>query len=153
MPRSSRRSGLALPRRSLPLPTLPPNPGALAATKGRRRVEKMSSRAKPRYEFWTPEYWRAYCESDNPYRQYKLERDRVLATELLQPHDGERILEVGCGYGRISRSLIDAPKITLQRVDRSESLLQAWRQILTGKATGGPSDAGQLPFKEGSVRS
>ena len=122
----------------------------MAATKGRRRVEKMSSRAKPRYEFWTPEYWRAYCESDNPYRQYKLERDRVLAIELLQPHDGERILEVGCGYGRISRSLVDAAKIKLQGVDRSESMLQGWRQTLAGKATGCRADAGQLPFKEGS---
>jgi len=132
------------------LPILPLNPGTLAATKGRLRVEKMSSRAKPRYEFWTPEYWRAYCESDNPYRQYKLERDRVLATELLQPHDGERILEVGCGYGRISRSLVDAAKIKLQGVDRSESMLLGWRQTLAGKATGCRADAGQLPFKERS---
>src|SRR5437870_9206230 len=97
MPRSSRRSGSALPRPSLPLPILPLNPGTPAATKGRRRVEKMSSRAKPRYEFWTPEYWRAYCESDNLYRQDKLERDRVLATGLLKAHDGERMLEVGGG--------------------------------------------------------
>src|SRR2546422_8138727 len=123
MPKSSRRSGSALPRLSLPLPILPLNPGTLAATKGRLRVEKMSSRAKPRYEFWTPEYWRAYCESDNPYRRYKFERDSVLAIELLQPHDGERILEVGCGYGRISRSLVDAAKIKLQGVEDRKSVV------------------------------
>src|SRR5207247_10813801 len=111
---------------------------------------KMSRRAEPRYEVWRPECRRAYCESDNPYRQYKLERDRVLSTELLQPHYGERILEVGCGYGRISCSLVDAAKIKLQGVDRSESMLQGWRQTLAGKATGCRADAGELPFKEGS---
>ena len=38
-------------------------------------------------EFWTPEYWRRYCESANPFRQYKQERDRSLAIELLKPRD------------------------------------------------------------------
>ena len=44
-------------------------------------------------EFWTPEYWRRYCESANPFRQYKQERDRSLAIELLKPQDGELVLE------------------------------------------------------------
>jgi SAM-dependent methyltransferase len=108
-----------------------------------------NSQAKSR-EFWTPEYWRGYCESRNPYRQYKLERDTALAIELLGPTDCERILEVGCGYGRISSSLVGAAQIKLVGVDGSESMLQEWRQTLTGDATGCRADAGQLPFKEES---
>ncbi len=96
-------------------------------------------------EFWTPEYWRGYAELDNPYRRYKLERDRHLALTLLAPADGQRILEVGCGYGRISRLLMESARIHLVAADRSWPMLKACRgsfQLLQ-------ADAVSLPFEDG----
>jgi len=97
-------------------------------------------------EFWTPEYWRHYCESANPFRQYKQERDRSLAIELLKPQDGELVLEVGCGYGRISRSLTACAKIRMVAIDESEAMIHEWKTaVFPGMACRG--DATRLPFK------
>jgi cyclopropane fatty-acyl-phospholipid synthase-like methyltransferase len=60
---------------------------------------------------WTPGFWQSWRESSNPYRQYKSERDRKLVLKSLQLRDGERVLEVGCGYGWISRALWAAAKV------------------------------------------
>ncbi|MGB6980225.1 MAG: hypothetical protein WBD66_13550, partial [Candidatus Acidiferrales bacterium] len=60
---------------------------------------------------WTPDFWRNWRESKNPYRQYKSDRDRRLALELLRLRAGDRILEVGCGYGWISQVIWDAAKV------------------------------------------
>ncbi|MGH9759104.1 MAG: class I SAM-dependent methyltransferase, partial [Candidatus Acidiferrales bacterium] len=100
---------------------------------------------------WTPDFWQGWRESDNPYRIYKSERDRRLVLDLLQPRDGEKILEMGCGYGWISAALWNAARIEWYGVDRSESMIrnirsarseQAWRTAVV--------DGTQLPFPDNS---
>ena len=113
-------------------------------------MKPAKSPLKDEIEFWTPDFWRKYCESGNPYRQYKLQRDTSLAIKLLRPSDGERILEVGCGYGRISQALIASAKIRLVTVDFSSAMLRACKQTLETNFSGCRADAGRLPFREGS---
>src|SRR5438552_17595770 len=94
----------------------------------------------------TPAYWRRYCDSANPFRQYKQERDRSLAIELLKPQDGELVLEVGCGYGRISRSLTACAKIRMVAIDESEAMIHDWKTaVFPGVDCQG--DATHLRFK------
>jgi SAM-dependent methyltransferase len=99
---------------------------------------------------WTPDFWQGWRESENPYRRYKSERDRELVLKSLQFRDGERVLEVGCGYGWISRTLWDAAKIDWFGVDRSVEMIQ---RLQADSANRGLSalvaDACQLPFGDG----
>jgi SAM-dependent methyltransferase len=71
---------------------------------------------------WTPDFWQRWRESDNPYRQYKSRRDRRLVLKTLELHDGERVLEVGFGYGWISQCVWGAAKIDWYGVDRSAAM-------------------------------
>jgi SAM-dependent methyltransferase len=99
---------------------------------------------------WTPDFWQGWRESDNPYRKYKSERDRRLVVNSLQLRDGERVLEVGCGYGWISRALWSAAKIEWIGVDRSEEMISRLRT--THPECGGwalLADASRLPFGDG----
>jgi SAM-dependent methyltransferase len=98
---------------------------------------------------WTPDFWQGWRESENPYRRHKSNRDRSLALRFLRLSAGERVLEVGCGYGWISRAIWDAAKVEWVGVDRSMEMVQQLR--------GGPSeqagnssvvDATSLPFRD-----
>ena len=91
-----------------------------------------------------------YFDSKNPYRRYKLERDQTLTVELLRVSDGELILEVGCGYGRVSRSLLASARIQLVGLDLSEAMLRSCKQELGEELTVCRADAGRLPFRDGS---
>lgn len=99
---------------------------------------------------WTPDFWQGWRESDNPYRKYKSERDRRLVVDSLELRDGERVLEVGCGYGWISKALWSAAKIEWMGVDRSVEMighLQATHPEYRGRALF--ADAAGLPFGDG----
>ncbi len=104
----------------------------------------------PRQSYdWTPAYWQSWRELHNVYRRYKSDRDRFIALDFLQPRDGDRILEVGCGYGFISEALWRAAAIHWVGVDRSDSMLSRLTQ------THGPqpvlrADAQSLPFADAS---
>lgn len=97
---------------------------------------------------WTPEYWRGYCEADDPYRRYKWQRDRTLAVDLLQARPGQQVLEVGCGYGRISQALLDHAAIHLVGIDRSRSMLKECSVSLKGHLSLCQGDAARLPFRD-----
>ena len=100
---------------------------------------------------WTPDFWQGWRESDNPYRKYKSERDRRLVLELLQPRDGEKILEVGCGYGWISAALWGAAGIDWYGVDRSEAMIRNIRSARSEQALRtSVVDGTQLPFPDNS---
>lgn len=99
---------------------------------------------------WTPELWRTYFETGNPYRRYKWSRDRQLAADLIQPQPNQRILEVGCGYGRISEVLLSCPGIRWVGVDQSPDMLRACLQNLEGSFFPCRADAGRLPFQDGA---
>jgi SAM-dependent methyltransferase len=99
---------------------------------------------------WTPEFWQGWRESDNPYRQYKSERDRRLVVESLELRDCDRVLEVGCGYGWISHALWGAAKINWTGVDHSAEMIRRLRAVHPER---GPrafqADARALPFRDG----
>lgn len=98
---------------------------------------------------WTPDFWRNWRESRNPYRHYKSYRDRRLALEFLQPHTEDRILEVGCGYGWISRAIWDAANVMWYGVDRSAEMIQQLRAMPSEQAARSSiAEATQLPFRD-----
>ena len=101
---------------------------------------------KVRYE-WTPAFWKGWRETGNLYRHYKSERDRCLALELLAPRAGERILEVGTGYGWVSQALWEAAGIDWVGVDRSGSMLRYLRPA-AGSRPLVQADACQLPIAD-----
>jgi SAM-dependent methyltransferase len=98
---------------------------------------------------WTPEFWQGWRESDSPYRRYKSLRDRQLALQALDLQVGERVLEVGCGYGWISQALWDAAPIDWFGVDHSAHMIAALRERFShaaGRAV--IADACRLPFPD-----
>jgi SAM-dependent methyltransferase len=98
---------------------------------------------------WTPDFWQGWRESDNPYRHYKSHRDRRLVLQSLELHDGERVLEVGFGYGWISQALWSAAKIEWFGVDRSAAMVRHLRQFsLHADTRGLLADAVRLPFRD-----
>jgi SAM-dependent methyltransferase len=99
---------------------------------------------------WTPEFWQGWRESDNPYRQYKSERDRRLVVESLELRDRDRILEVGCGYGWISQALWGAAKIEWTGVDDSAEMICRLRAVHPECGSRAlRADARGLPFRDG----
>lgn len=99
---------------------------------------------------WTPDFWQGWRESSNPYRQYKSERDRRLVLKSLGLRDHDRVLEVGCGYGWISKSLWDAADIQWTGVDLSAEMVSRLRAAHPkyGARTL-VVDARRLPFEDG----
>jgi SAM-dependent methyltransferase len=100
---------------------------------------------------WTPDFWQSWREADNPYRRHKSQRDRQIALELLSPRSGERILEVGCGYGWISLALWNAAPIEWVGMDRSQTMLHRLRSAPGAQSDRSlQADAAQLPFTDGA---
>jgi SAM-dependent methyltransferase len=99
---------------------------------------------------WTSEFWQGWRESGNPYRRYKSERDRRLVLKSLTLCEGDRVLEVGCGYGWISQALWDAADIEWTGIDRSLEMIQRLRSThpQRGRRTL-LADGCRLPFKDG----
>lgn len=100
---------------------------------------------------WTPDYWQEWREASNPYRRFKSERDRSLTLQALRPSEGERILEVGCGYGWITEALLAGARIRWVGLDRSESMVRRLRTSLGQHVPGVlVGDACHLPFPSNS---
>jgi SAM-dependent methyltransferase len=100
---------------------------------------------------WKSAYWQAWREAASPYRQFKSERDRALALDALQLREGDRVLEVGCGYGWVSKALLEAAKIQWYGIDPAESMIRQLRLSLdTYRPCAIVGLGGQLPFGSGS---
>jgi SAM-dependent methyltransferase len=96
---------------------------------------------------WTPDFWQGWRESSNPYRQFKSGHDRELTVQALDLRDGERVLEVGCGYGWITQALLNVAKIRWVGVDRSESMLRQFCSVAPSEICRvSLADAARLPF-------
>ncbi len=97
---------------------------------------------------WTRDFWQGWRESNNLYRRYKSQRDRELLLKVLDVHDGDRVLEVGCGYGWISRALWDAAQIDWFGVDSSPDMIVYLRDSQSARGVhASVADACQLSFK------
>lgn len=95
--------------------------------------------------FWTPAYWQAYCEG-HPVRRYRGEREQQLMLELLSVEDGHRVLEAGCGYGRLSRSLLSHRRIRWTGVELSPTMARHSREQLPGTPPVLRADISHLPL-------
>ncbi len=93
---------------------------------------------------WTPEAWEAYCTA-NPARRRKSERYRDLVSTLTSSHRGGRVLEAGCGYGRITPVLL-AGTDTLIVLDRQFEMVQAVRRAVPQVLGGIVADLTQPPI-------
>jgi SAM-dependent methyltransferase len=101
---------------------------------------------------WTPTVWQGWRETANPYRQFKSDRDRTLVLQALQLHDGDSVLEVGCGYGWISEALLKAANIRWVGVDPAETMVRHLRATLGAyKPNAIVGNGGRLPFPSESV--
>jgi SAM-dependent methyltransferase len=99
---------------------------------------------------WSPEFWQGWRESANPYRRYKSERDRRRVVEALDIRDQDRILEVGCGYGWISRALWHAANAEWTGIDESVEMIRSLRAAYPDRGSRAfQADARQLPFQDG----
>lgn len=99
---------------------------------------------------WSPEFWQGWRESGNPYRRYKSEQDRRLVVEALEIHDNDRVLEVGCGYGWISRALWNAANAEWTGIDQSVEMIRRLRTECPDRGSRAMhADARQLPFRDG----
>ncbi|HVB57585.1 MAG TPA: class I SAM-dependent methyltransferase [Candidatus Acidoferrales bacterium] len=97
---------------------------------------------------WTPDFWQGWRESKSPYRRYKSMRDRQLVLKALALRDGDRVLEVGCGYGWISQALWEAARIDWFGVDRSAEMIRSLhKRSSPGTLRALIADACRLPFR------
>lgn len=98
---------------------------------------------------WTPEFWQSWREANNVYRRYKSYRDRELAMQLMALKDGERVLEIGCGYGWTSEYLLRTVRIQHIGIDISlEMLKNSLQGVSTYAASLVQADALSLPFED-----
>lgn len=98
-------------------------------------------------DYWTPDYWRDYIEQSSPAKLYKNSRDVTLISELLCPTDGERILDAGCGYGRIAKVILDSTSTAkVFGVDMSSSMISYASNWLAPRFEGYVANLESLPF-------
>lgn len=108
--------------------------------------ENIDPNQKPYLLYEGIEYKDFWRESDNRSRLDELEREII--QELL-PSSGTRIVDLGCGYGRLSDCYQNRFNQTIL-VDSSVSLLRQAQETTNGRGWFIAGDINHLPFKEGS---
>jgi SAM-dependent methyltransferase len=103
-----------------------------------------------RQQFWTPQFWKGYFDAPSPYRRYKHARDVSALRALLAPPRGARVLEAGCGHGRISQVLLEHFEIRLFSTDLSQAMLEASQAAVAGVEARSRADVLRLPFADAS---
>lgn len=103
-----------------------------------------------RQEFWTPQFWKGYFDAPSPYRRYKHTRDVSALCALLDVPRGAKMLEAGCGYGRISQVLVQEFDLRLISTDWSEEMLRASETRVAGVQGRSRADILCLPFENAS---
>ncbi len=96
---------------------------------------------------WSPEAWEAYCTA-NPARRIKMERDRQLASELLGSRGNARLLEAGCGYGRLTPTLLQSGRVVV--MDRELKMVRAVCKGLGRRLSGVVSNIEKLSVRPGA---
>lgn len=92
---------------------------------------------------WTPEAWANYCLA-NPARKAKTQRDCRLIDELLAQIPGQKILEAGCGYGRLTPLLQEASPLAV--MDAELGMVQAVCKAIPKVRWGFVADIERLPL-------
>lgn len=99
---------------------------------------------------WTPESWRSYFDASGGFRQYSNRLELDLVMELLDPRPGERVLDAGCGYGRVAEAIVSSGASTVG-VDISERMVAACKaQFLEEPVAVSVSDVAHPPFAPAS---
>uniref|UniRef100_A0A7V0Z6P6 Class I SAM-dependent methyltransferase n=1 Tax=candidate division WOR-3 bacterium TaxID=2052148 RepID=A0A7V0Z6P6_UNCW3 len=100
-------------------------------------------------QFWTPQYWRNYCEREDPLVKYRQNNEREILSAFLKNINKKiLVLEAGCGYGRISRIIKENPNINLIVSDLSSSMVAECIGKTTGRVIGCVANIEELPFKD-----
>jgi len=111
--------------------------------------EKIDPNQKPYLLYEGIEYKDFWEESDNRSRLDELERDIV---KKLLPASGIRIIDLGCGYGRLAECYLERfEQIIL--FDASISLLRQAQERTNGKGWFIAGDINRLPFRDASFDS
>lgn len=108
--------------------------------------EKIDPNQKPYLLYEGIEYKDFWKESDNRSRLDELEREIV--REFL-PVSGTRIVDLGCGFGRLTECYLDRFKQVIL-FDSSTSLLHQAQETTNGKGWFIAGDINHLPFRKAS---
>jgi SAM-dependent methyltransferase len=108
--------------------------------------EKIDPNQKPHLLYEGIEYKDFWRESDNRSRLDELEREII--RDLL-PLSGTRIIDLGCGYGRLADCYFDRFRQIIL-FDASISLLRQAQETTNGRGWFLAGDINHLPFREGS---
>ena len=123
-------------------PTFP----APATDDAQRGLPERFDVSEPDYALYEGIDYEEYWDAPNRTRQDALEQ-RLVADML--PTRGRRIIDVGCGYGRLAPCYVDRfDQVVLY--DGSLSLLRQARRALGDRAVLVAGDVGRLPFKAAS---
>ena len=102
-------------------------------------------------QYWTPEVWKEYSESVSPAILHHNSRETGFVREIFRPVDGELICDAGCGYGRISKVMLDATSTTeVIGADISPSMIAYASSWLKSRFEGVVTDLERLPFPSGA---
>lgn len=95
---------------------------------------------------WKLQEWLSYCERDLVVK-YRQRKHHKIVLDYLQPHPGDVILEVGCGWGRLTSTLIQAGAIVIA-VDLSRDMVNfSRRRFRPEYHQGVVADAYALPVR------
>jgi len=108
--------------------------------------DKIDPNQKPYLLYEGIEYKDFWRESDNRSRLDELEREII--REFL-PASGKRIVDLGCGFGRLTDCYLDRFKQAIL-FDASISLLQQAQEMTKGKGWFIAGDINHLPFRAAS---
>jgi ubiquinone/menaquinone biosynthesis C-methylase UbiE len=98
-------------------------------------------------QYWTPEVWKEYIQASSPAILYHNSRETSFVREIFRPTDGELICDAGCGYGRVSKVMLESTLTAkIIGIDISPSMISYASDWLKDRFEGIVTDLELLPF-------